>query len=164
MKLSIQSGEFRDKLERYLPPNALMTDELSPQSLMPGLRVGQSWTVPMYSPFRAPSDPIEVLQALVEREDNITWGGQRAKCRVIVYRPDAGSGLSNSEPRGRVWVRDDGLVLRQEVTVLRSHMQFLRLSDEAAGEIMAELGEDWNRGMSHQTARRLMRQLDAAAP
>ncbi len=77
LKLSIQSGDFREKMERYLPPNALMTDELSPQSRLPGLRVGQSWTVPMYSPFRAPNDPLEVLQAVVEREDNITWNGEQ---------------------------------------------------------------------------------------
>ena len=164
MKLSIQSGEFRDKIERYLPPNALMTDELSPQSLMPGLRVGQKWTVPMYSPFRAPSDPIEILQAAVEREDYITWGGRRVRSRVIVYRPDAGSGLTNNEPRGRVWVGDDGLVLRQEVTILRSHLQFVRLSDDEASELVAALGEDWNRNVSHQTARRVMRQLDTLSP
>ena len=164
MKLSIQSGDFREKMERYLPPNALMTDELSPQSRMPGLRVGQSWTVPMYSPFRAPNDPLEVLQAVVEREDVVTWGGQQRVCRVIVYRPDAGSGMSNNEPRGRVWVREDGLVLRQEVTVLRSHLQFVRMTDEKAVELVATLGDDWTRNMSRQTARRLLRQFDAASP
>jgi hypothetical protein len=164
LKLSVQSGEFRDKIDRYLPPNALMTDELSPQALMPGLRVGQTWTVPMYSPFRAPSEPIEILQAVVEREDKITWAGKTVNSRLIVYRPDAGSGLAGNEPRGRVWVRDDGVVLRQEVAVLRSHLQFIRLSDEQAENIALALGEDWSGNLPRQLARRLLRQLDAVSP
>lgn len=161
LKLSVKSGDFHEKMERYLPPNALMTDELSPLTLMPGLRVGQTWTVPMHSPFRAPNNPIEILQAVVEREDKITWAGQSVNSRLIVYRPDAGSGLSGGATRGRVWVRDDGLVLRQEVAVFRSHLQFVRLSDQQAENIALELGQEWSWNLSGELARQVLRQLKA---
>jgi hypothetical protein len=164
LKLSVQSGEFHDKIERYLPPNALVADELSPQSLLPGLRVGQSWTVPMYSPFRAPNNPMEILQAVVEREDKITWGGRSVDCRLIVYRADSGSSLGGNATRGRVWVRNDGVVLRQEVAILRSHLQFVRVGDETAQDICLQLGPDCSAKLSGPLATRLLRQLDNDSP
>ncbi|MGD9721368.1 MAG: hypothetical protein AB7O59_09175 [Pirellulales bacterium] len=144
LKLTVQSGEMPHKFERYLPPNALVTDELSPQTSLPGLRVGQSWTVPLYSPFRPPTSPIEVLQARVERAEAFTWDGARVASKLIVYRGDPGSGLSGDEARGRMWVRDDGMVLRQEVTVLRSRLNFLRLPDRQAARLANALGSDWS--------------------
>ena len=103
LKLAVQSGDFSHRFEHSLPTNALLTDELSPQALLPGLRVGQTWTVPLYSPFRAFNDPMEMLQAVVEREDKITWGGESVRSRVIVYRSDPGSGIGRQrDPRARL--------------------------------------------------------------
>jgi hypothetical protein len=163
LKLSVQSGEIPHKLERYLPPDALMADELSPQTTMPGLRVGQAWTVPLYSPFRPPTSPIEILQARVERAERITWGGRKVNCRMIVYRSDPGSGLVTGESRGRTWVRDDGVVLRQEVTILRSHLRFVRLDDLHAEGIAKLLGDDWSATMSDGMTGHLLRAADDAS-
>ena len=145
LTLTVQSGEMKHKFDRSISPGAMLTDELSPQGLMPRLRVGQRWTVPLYSPFRAVNNPLEILEAVVDREDKIRWDGKTYPCRVIIYRSDAGSGLNGKETRGRVWVRDDGLVLRQEVTILKSHLHFVRLSDERAEPNYRALGEEWNR-------------------
>src|SRR5262249_42781241 len=73
ISLTVVSGGMSQKLEQFLPLDSLMTDELSPQASMPGLRVGQTWTVPLYSPFRPPTSPMEILQAVVEQQDPITW-------------------------------------------------------------------------------------------
>lgn len=143
LTMVVQSGEISYTIERDLPPNALIADELSPQARMPGLRVGQTWTVPLYSPFRPLNNPIEILQASVEREDRITWDDRQVNSRIIVYRSDPGSGLIGNEARGKIWVRDDGLVLRQEVGIFRSHLHFVRLTDGQADEIATALGDDW---------------------
>jgi hypothetical protein len=164
LALSVQSGELTHKMACYLPTGAVMTDELSPQVLLPGLRVGQSWTVPLYSPFRAPGNPLEVLQAIVEREDKIMWDGHSENSRVVVYRGDSGSGLTGNETRGRIWVRDDGLVLRQEVAILNSRVQFVRLNDDRAKNIWQALGDEWNSRLPPATARRLLRELDDDTP
>jgi hypothetical protein len=159
LRLSIQSGEFPYKLERYLPPTAMMGDEFSPQVMMPGLRVGQTWTVPLYSPFRAPSSPMEILQAVVEREDPLTWNGRTIPCRVIVYRADPGSGVGDDQIRGRAWVDKEGVVVRQEVSVLKSHLHFIRLPAEEAQEIWQQLADDWVGEPSPRLAKRLLSQL-----
>jgi hypothetical protein len=142
LSITVRSGDIPTTVERYLPPNALMTDELSPQAVVPGLRLGQRWTVPLYSPFRPPTNPIEILHAEVERGTSITWNGRQYSGKMIVFRGDPGAGPSSDDVRGRTWVRDDGLVVRQEIRVLRSNLLFTRLSREQAEEVTASLGEE----------------------
>ena len=74
LKLPVRTGDSPITCEVNLPPRALMGDELSPQARLPGLRVGQTWTVPLYSPFRPPNSPMEILQAIVERQDTLRLG------------------------------------------------------------------------------------------
>ncbi len=164
LKLSVQSGEIPYKLERYLPQDSLVVDELSPQGRMPGLRVGQTWTVPLYSPFHPPNSPMDILQATVEPEERITWDGERVSCRVIIYRNDSGSGLDGNVNRGRVWVREDGVVLRQEVAIFKSRLHFIRLPDSQAEDIWQALGDDWTEALPSRLAKRLLKQLNTAAP
>jgi hypothetical protein len=59
-----------------------------------------------------------------------------------------------------MWVRDDGVVLRQEVTILRSHLRFTRLDDARAGVIAAALGDDWTETIPVGISRRLLRAAD----
>ena len=168
LKRSVQSGEIPYKLERYFPQDSLVLDELSPQGTMPGLHVGQTWTVPLYSPFRPPSSPMEILQAVVEQEERITWDGERINCRVIVYRNDSGSGLDENKTRGRVWVREDGVVVRQEVAIFKSHLHFIRLPDSQASDMWTAMGDDWTESWTKnvpiQPAKRLLKQLNSDAP
>lgn len=162
LTLNVTSGEVSRKIEQYLPPDALMTDELSPQAMMPGLRVGQSWTVPLYSPFRPPTGPMEILQASVEREDKFTWNGKVLNCRVIVFRNDSGSGLMGNDSRGRIWVSEAGLVLCQEITIFRSQVRFYRLPDHSAQELTDSLGPDWMEPLGAVQARTLLEHLHQA--
>jgi hypothetical protein len=158
-KLTVTSDELSATISRSLSPNSLLSDELSPQARMPGLSVGQTWTVPLYSPFRSPSSPLEILQAKVEREDRFLWDGRNVKTRVIVYRSDAGSGVAGGEVRGRTWVRDDGVVLRQQVAVFRTPVEFERLAAAQAEEIWQALGNDWSRSLPADLARGLLERL-----
>ena len=134
LKVTAQSADITWKTEKYISPEALVGDALSPQARLPNLHVGQRWTMPVYSPFRPPNSPMEVLEATVERQEPIVWNGESVHALVVVYRSDAGISLVG-EPRGKLWVRADGLVLRQEVAMFNSHLEFTRLDAEAAGEL-----------------------------
>jgi hypothetical protein len=160
LKLAVQSGDFSYRTEKYLPPDALVGDELSPQALLPNLRRGQTWTMPVYSPFRPPSSPVDILKATVERDDNTVWHGKTYPTKVVVYRSDAGSGvLSAHEARGKLWVREDGLVLRQDVNVFNSRLSFLRLSADDGTKLIASLnaalGGEWTGDLSSKHAQRI---------
>lgn len=130
LRLVVRSGELSYPTKCYLPADALVGDVLSPQNQLPHLRVGQTWTVPVYSPFRLPNLPMEVLEARVVRREPIQWGEQEIMAYVVEYRGDQGAGLKRSKQAvGTVWVGGDGLVLRQEVLLLNSRLAFLRLPE-----------------------------------
>jgi len=133
--LRVSSGGFSHKASTFLPPDALPGDALSPQARLPGLRAGQSWTVPCYNPLR-PDNPLEVLQATVEAREPILWQGQTEQVWLVVYRSDAGAALgTQKKPRGRLWVRGDGAVLRQEVIIFDASIVFLRMTDNESQDL-----------------------------
>ncbi len=83
LKLKVRSGEFVYNTSTYLSPDALMSDALTPQARLPELKVGQSWTVPIYSPLRPPTNPVEVLHAEVERRSR--WSGRARRWRLTSW-------------------------------------------------------------------------------
>ncbi len=161
LKLHVQSGEWLYKTERYLPSNALVGDALSPQARLPELRVGQTWTMPVYNAFRPYNSPIEILQARVERNEPLVWNGRSISAQVVVYRADSGSALvAAREARGKLWVDpDEGTVLKQEVTVFSSRLQFVRLPRSHAQIFVAALGEDWGVDLPREREAQLLREL-----
>jgi hypothetical protein len=144
LKLTVSAGSFTYRTEKFLPQNSLVFNELSPRALLVGLHVGQNWTVPVYSPFRPPNDPLEILHASVEYEDFLEWGGRAIPTNVVVYRNDPGAGVAaGARPRGRLWVRGDGRVLQQEVEVINSTMRFVRMPADEAAPFEKRLDADW---------------------
>ncbi|MBI2823716.1 MAG: hypothetical protein HYX69_03375 [Planctomycetia bacterium] len=127
----VQSGDFVFQTHLDLPADALMADALSPPTRLPGLRVGQTWTVPIYSPFLPPNAPLEVLHATVERKDPIVWQDRIVPALLVVYRGDPGLGLSsNQSARAQVWVDPKGQVVKQELWLASSRLLFVRLDPE----------------------------------
>ena len=139
VRVHVQAGEMRYETTRHLPEEMMIGDELSPQATMPGLFEGRRWTVPVYSPLRAGSSPIEILHAEVGPEETIYWEGRLARVHPVAYREDP---ASHREPRSRLWVDRTGRVLRQEATLLGSKLSFIRRSDEAAARLAATLAEE----------------------
>jgi hypothetical protein len=130
LKLTVRSGNLVHNARVFLPPDALMSDALSPQSRLPDLRVGQSWTMPIYSPLRPPTEPMEVLRAAVERRESILWHGQMVSTWLVVFSSDPGGELTgNLAPRAKAWVADDGDVLKQELVLLSARLVFERSDD-----------------------------------
>ncbi|REK05994.1 MAG: hypothetical protein DWQ37_22995 [Planctomycetota bacterium] len=163
LRLTVQSGDISATVSRSLAPNALMGDELTPQARLPNLRVGQQWTVPLYSPFRSATSPLDILQATVEREDPVIWDGRSVNTHVVVYRGDSGSGAAGDNTRARMWVREDGVVLCQEVGVFKTPVRFKRLPPREAKSIWNALPEDWSQPVPRQLSRELFEKARRAA-
>jgi hypothetical protein len=126
-----------------LPPDALVSDAFSPQPRMSDLRLGQRWTFPRYRPF-PPGSPTEIIEAEVERETSIYYDEQEIPVWLVIYRREAGSGISaDQEPVGRMWVGRDGNVLKQEVRVANLGLIFLRSPAGQFRERAAELDPGW---------------------
>jgi hypothetical protein len=138
MILVLRIGDFVREASVYIPSNSLMGDVLSPQNFLPNLRVGQTWTVPVYSPFRPPTSPIEILQANVESIDPIVWQNTVTPTSLVIYRTDSGAGHGGAQDiRGKTWVKLDGMVVKQEVNLLSARLAFLRMTTEETRTLVA---------------------------
>ena len=143
LSVNVRSGTFSYETEMGLAPKTVLSDALSPETSLPGLHAGQTWTVKLYSPLRPPNSPVEILQAKVEKKQPMIWDDRRVDAWLVTYRTDAGSVLGRSgKPRATLWVHPDGTVLKQQATILDSTMTFVRLSDEKAAEL-AKGKLDW---------------------
>jgi hypothetical protein len=126
-----------------LPSDALLSDILSPQMRLPGLRLNQTWTVPVYSPFM-PERPLQIIRATVERTEPYTWNGTTKDVWYVAYRDDAGSAMGGEPPvRGEVWVRPDGMVLQQKVMLFDAPLLFVRMTDDEAKRLLERAGPHW---------------------
>jgi len=114
----------------------MVSNEFAPYAYMRDLRIGQTWTVPVYSPFNAPTEPLKMVQASVDRQEPIEWNGQTVRALVVVYRDQATlAAESDDDVVGQMWVRRDGTVLRQDLELLGKKMTFERLPDEQATQL-----------------------------
>jgi hypothetical protein len=142
LMLAVRAADFTYRTEAYLPSGTLLGDSLSPQTQMPGLHLGQTWTVPAYSPLRPPNSPLEILQAAVETDESFVWNNDTLETWLVVYRSDSGFTFSRKPPpRGKMWVRHDGTVLQQEISVLDCKLTFLRMTDQRAA-VLANTKEE----------------------
>ncbi len=136
MAISVQSRELSDQREIPINIKALRGETFSPQTQLPGLHKGQTWTVEVCSPLGYASSPVEVLQAKVVELDRFFWRGDMLPAWRVEYHSKPGFQLSTArEPRGCLWVRPDGTVLAQEVSILNSKMRFVRMGETEAAAL-----------------------------
>lgn len=141
LMLTVHTGNFNYKHEILLPRKVLLSDALSPQTQLPGLREGQSWSIEVYSPLRPPDSPLEIFQATVEGSVPIVWDGRMVDTWLVVYRSDPGAGTASSRsPRRRLWVGKDGTVLKQEVRLFDSTMTLTRMAGHQARALADSVG------------------------
>ncbi|MEN6557114.1 MAG: hypothetical protein ABFC54_02925 [Thermoguttaceae bacterium] len=154
LELVVRAGGVPLTTQVFLPSNAILSDALSPQCELPGLRAGQHWTVPVYSPLWPAGSPLEIVHAVVTGLDTIFWNGDVVSCWLVEYRNDPGdrtAGNSKNGPRGRLWVRFDGAVLRQQMLLFDSTIVFDRMSDIESKTLLQSAGPEW--WISEKTAR-----------
>ena len=109
---------------------------------MIGLSVGQKWTTPVITPM-ATLNSVRLVESLVEKKEKITWHNEEVETFVIAYRNDGGPGAENRKPAGYAWVLEDGLVVRQELTLGNARIRLERMP-EGAGQARAAILESGN--------------------
>ena len=144
LQLLVRTGNVPFSSETSLPSDALLCDALSPQTQLPGLRAGQTWTVPVYSPLCLAKTPLEIIHATVEGTEPILWNGAIEEAWLVRYTNEPRSSAGNNQsPRGTLWVRRDGTVLKQQVVLLGATVTFARLPDDKAAELVKAEGPQW---------------------
>jgi len=137
--LTIHSGDFLYRTSVPVPPDALMSDAFSPQTRLPNLRTGQTWTAPSFSPLLPPNSPVEIMHARVVGIEPLSFQGEVEQVWLVVYQEDEGAVLGQEhDARGRLWVRRDGTVLRQEMRLFSSTLSFVRLPAKEARALYTE--------------------------
>ncbi len=100
-------------------PRGMVQNALGPMDRMPGLQVGQRWDSRIVSPL---TGRVETVRVEVARKTAITWANNPVVTREVVAR---------SGPLAvRIWVRPDGLVLKQEVPLPFGTLILERLPDD----------------------------------
>jgi len=136
VQLEVRSNSFCYTSEFCLPRKALLGDALSPQTHLPNLRAGQTWTVPAFSPLRPAKEPMMILHASVEKRELIDWNGIMTEAWLVVYRSDSGYGISEQQtPQSKLWVHVKGKVLKQQVFLFDSVMTFVRLDEDTSNRL-----------------------------
>jgi hypothetical protein len=101
-------------------PRGMVQNTLGPLDRMPGLQVGQRWESRIVSPL---TGRVETVRVEVARRGVITWGNNPVRVLEVVAK---------SLPMSvRIWVRNDGVVLRQEVPFPFVRLVLERLPDES---------------------------------
>lgn len=133
LKFTVRSLGFRFSNSVFMPNPNLVASVLMPQPRLDRLRRGQTWTIPVYSPFKPRGQAVEILQATVESWETIAEPDGPRRVWVVVLRDEAGVPLSGAQrTKGRMWVREDGLVIKQEMSVLNSRLLFVRVEGRSA--------------------------------
>jgi hypothetical protein len=135
LALTVRSGDFSYDTTANLPADAVVGDSLSPRARLVGLRLGQTWTEPVYSPLNPPNSPLQILHARVDRYEPVPWNDRIVRAAVVVYQDDSGSdSRSSRSARAQAWVNAAGDVLKQEVSMLGVKLLFVRLPPGQAVE------------------------------
>jgi len=111
---------LNQKLSFPYEPRSVVHDALGPLDRLPGLSVGQRWETRAVNPF---SGQVERVRVEVARRTLIHWGGETVSAFEVVQ---------NAGPiAARTWVRNDGVILRQEVPFPIVRLVLDRLTDDA---------------------------------
>lgn len=138
--LRFQSGEMPHEMRYPVPTTALLGTELIPEPKLLQIYVGRKWQKEVFSPFRAPGNSMELIQAEVVREESIAHGGVLANVKRIEYRSLMATGVSSDDRlRAVMWVSENGTVLRQDVYLVNVKLRFERRDDAKTLELGKKL-------------------------
>lgn len=140
LRLKMQTGDFTRRSEHPWREESMLGGQLSPEAKLINIYVGRKWRDEVYSPFGAPGAPAELVEAQVDAEDTLLYGGELTRVHRIVYRSLSAAGVSARDRlRAIVWVREDGRVLRQDSYFMNVRLRFCRLTDAESAELADEL-------------------------
>jgi hypothetical protein len=140
LKFRVRSGNLTYTREVYIPNQAALSEALFPDARLPYMYVGRCWQKEIFSPFKSPGAPVELVEAEVVAMESLLYGEETLRVMKIDYRSLPGPGLPEASRLQAVsWVEPkSGLVLRQDVYIANTKLRFERLSDETASQIGLE--------------------------
>jgi hypothetical protein len=140
--LKITSGDVTHTARYPVPKNSLLASELIPEPKLLQVYVGRKWQQEIYSPFRPPSDSLEILQAEVVEESWFDRRGERTRAKKIEFRAMSPAGVAaDNTLRAVVWVGEDGTVLRQDLHLMDTKLRFERRHEPHMLKLAEELLE-----------------------
>ncbi|QDU88699.1 hypothetical protein Pla175_20800 [Pirellulimonas nuda] len=165
LRLQIRTGELSRTSQYPWPNEALLGGELTPEPQLLQAYVGRTWKREVYSPFASPHNPVELLEAEVVEETKISFNGELTAVRLIVYRSMSSAGVSSEDRiRAKLWVGEDGRVLRQEVRLMKTRLRFDRLPNAKAKRLASEKLELATRSAVNQPADKRVTRPRVSAP
>ncbi len=134
LEFKVRSGDLTYTTQIYIPHQSALGEALFPDARLPYMYVGRRWQKEVYSPFRSPSSPVELVDAEVVAIESLEHDGGIQRVMRIDYLRMPGPGVPEASRRVAVcWVEPkSGIVLRQDVYVANSILRFERQSDEIA--------------------------------
>jgi hypothetical protein len=143
LRLTVNSGQLPYTTSVYLPNCKSLNESLFPGAKLPHMYVGRRWQDEIYSPFRTPGDPIELVQAEVVSHESLEYMGAHVRVMRVEYSGIMGSGVTDKARLQAVsWVDSEGDVLQRDVYIGNSKLRFIRLDDDLARENGKEMFAD----------------------
>ena len=119
LKLNARGPSLAYEKDFLFDPRDMLAGIMSPLDRLPGLHSGQTWFVRELNPFTVGA--LEGSRAEVSGTDDILWDGELVRTWVV-SRQYGGV-------QARIWVRDDGTILRQEMPMLWTMLTLVRQPD-----------------------------------
>lgn len=139
LELRLSIAERMDRFTHPWPSNATFGGELTPTARLKPLYEGRRWVQEVYSPFAAPSQPIEMIEAVVKQRLRVTYDGESRDVWLVEFRSMEKTGSTKEgRVRATLWVDRSGRVLRQEAQRFGTRFAFIRESDNDSVAIAEE--------------------------
>jgi hypothetical protein len=144
LQLRIVTGDITHRINYPMPQDSTLTGELTPDAKLLQLFVGRRWQREVISPFRPLNQSIEILQAEVVTEEPVHHEGQLVNTKRVEYRTLDNTGIAAKDSlRAKLWVTDDGTVIRQDIFLINVRLRFDRkLDDQSLAWAEQQLGLD----------------------
>jgi hypothetical protein len=140
LRLKIQSGEITHEMSYPVPSQMLLTNELIPEPKLLQIYVGRKWQQEVFSPFRSPTNSMEIMQAEVVEEGPMIHNGTTTLARKIEFRSLTGAGVAaDNTLRAVIWVAEDGTVLRQDIYLMSAKLRFVRRTEKSMLDLARNL-------------------------
>lgn len=137
LELKIRSGELEYSPKVPVPDQSTLREALFPDASMLNLYVGRRWHEETYSPFRAPGDPVETIEAEVTGIESLQDGENTTRVMRVDFRSPPRPGIpEEARLQAIAWVEPtEGIVLQQDVILGNLRLRFERLPDAEAEKV-----------------------------
>lgn len=165
LQLRVRISDLTKQFEHPWPKNAALGGDMTPATRLLPLWEGRRWTQEVYSPFSSPKEPLEMIEATVKDRIRLSDGAENTDVWTVEYRATEKTGSTDEgRLRARMYVAEDGRVLKQEAFFLGSNVTFFRRSKNESRRIAEQLLELDKYATSYQVRRKESNEDEQAPP